>query len=179
MVFCWLRSTAKYCAALSNIPLPCYRPWTIGRLRTPTERGQVTNGNLGYDALISYSHALDGTLARALQIGLERFAKPWYRPRVFPDTTSLPANPGLWSSIEKALASSAWLVLMASPEAARSGWVDREVAWCWRTSRRNDCSWCSLRASLRTGTKTPERMPWRQQRYHPHCAVHSLRNPAG
>lgn len=49
--------------------------------------------------------------------------------RVFRDTASLSANPGLWSSIETALASSAWLVLMASPEAARSPWVDREVAW--------------------------------------------------
>jgi hypothetical protein len=81
---------------------------------------------------ISYSHALDGALAPALQTGLEQFAKPWYQMRalrVFRDTTSLGANPGLWSSIETALASSAWLVLMASPEAARSAWVDREVAW--------------------------------------------------
>ena len=30
---------------------------------------------------------------------------------------------------EEALASSVWLVLMASPEAARSKWVNREVAW--------------------------------------------------
>ncbi len=94
-------------------------------------------GTSGYDAFISYSHALDGALARALQSGLEQFAKPWYRPRalrVFRDSTSLTANPGLWSSIEKALASSAWLVLMASPEAARSPWVNREVAW-WRTNK--------------------------------------------
>jgi len=73
-------------------------------------------------------------VARALQTGLEQFAKPWYRLRVFRDITSLSANPGLWSSIERALASSAWLVLMASPEAARSPWVDREVAW-WRANK--------------------------------------------
>lgn len=81
---------------------------------------------------LSYSHALDGKLAPALQAGLERFAKPWYRPRalrVFRDSASLSANPGLWSSIEQALASSSWLALMASPEAARSPWVDREVKW--------------------------------------------------
>ncbi|MGH3854920.1 MAG: hypothetical protein ACRDR6_15770 [Pseudonocardiaceae bacterium] len=91
----------------------------------------------GYDAFISYSHALDGALAPALQTGLERFAKPWYRPRalrVFRDTTNLAANPGLWSSIETALVSSDWLVLMASPDAARSPWVDREVAW-WRVNK--------------------------------------------
>lgn len=60
----------------------------------------------GYDAFISYSHALDGAVAQALQTGLERFAKPWYQLRalrVFRDTTSLSANPGLWSSIETAL----------------------------------------------------------------------------
>ncbi|MGH3813621.1 MAG: toll/interleukin-1 receptor domain-containing protein, partial [Pseudonocardiaceae bacterium] len=92
----------------------------------------VRGATSGYDAFISYSHALDGAVAQALQTGLEQFAKPWYRPRalrVFRDTASLSANPGLWSSIEKALASSAWLVLMASPEAARSQWVNREVAW--------------------------------------------------
>jgi WD40 repeat protein len=92
----------------------------------------VAGRTSGYDVFISYSHALDGALAPALQTGLEQFAKPWYRPRalrVFRDTTSLSANPGLWSSIEKALASSDWLVLMASPQAARSAWVDREVAW--------------------------------------------------
>jgi MTH538 TIR-like domain (DUF1863) len=63
---------------------------------------------------------------------LERFAKPWYRARalrIFRDNASLSANPGLWTSIEKALAASAWLVLMASPRAARSEWVNREVAW--------------------------------------------------
>jgi hypothetical protein len=100
-------------------------------LRTPVGRA-VTDTTSGYDAFISYSHALDGTLAPALQTGLEQFAKPWYRPRalrVFRDNASLTANPGLWSSIEKALASSTWFVLMASPEAARSPWVDREVAW--------------------------------------------------
>jgi WD domain, G-beta repeat/MTH538 TIR-like domain (DUF1863) len=100
-------------------------------LRLPSQAG-VRGASSGYDAFISYSHALDGVLAPALQTGLERFAKPWYQSRalrVFRDTTSLSATPGLWSSIEQALASSTWLVLMASPEAARSKWVNREVAW--------------------------------------------------
>lgn len=86
----------------------------------------------GYAAFISYSHVLDGALARGLQIGLEQFAKPWYQQRavrVFRDNASLSANPDLWLSLETALASSDWLVLMASPDAAQSPWVDREVAW--------------------------------------------------
>lgn len=48
---------------------------------------------------------------------------------MFRDNASLTANPGLWSSIERALAGSRWFVLMASPEAAKSPWVGREIAW--------------------------------------------------
>ena len=87
-----------------------------------------------YSAFISYSHALDGRLAPALDDALERFAKPWFRRRalhVFRDETSLSANPGLWPSIEAALASSEFFILLASPEAAWSPWVNREVQyWC-------------------------------------------------
>jgi hypothetical protein len=86
----------------------------------------------GYDAFISYSHAADGKLAPELQLALHRFAKPWYRLRalrVFRDKTSLSATPGLWPSIEQALADSRYFLLLASPEAAASRWVQQEVAW--------------------------------------------------
>ena len=56
-----------------------------------------------------------GTSARALN--------------VFRDQTNLGASPGLWPSIESALQESEWFVLMASPEAAGSSWVRREVEW--------------------------------------------------
>jgi WD40 repeat protein len=90
-----------------------------------------------YSAFMSYSHATDARLAPALQRALHRFAKPWYRVRalrVFRDQTNLSASPGLWSSIEAALEQSQWLLLMASPEAARSKWVNREVSW-WLSHR--------------------------------------------
>jgi WD40 repeat protein len=90
-----------------------------------------------YDAFVSYSHALDGALAPALQTGLQRFAKRWYRARalhVFRDNANLQANAGLWSSIEQALETSKWFVLLASPTAAASPWVNREVQW-WRDNR--------------------------------------------
>ena len=86
----------------------------------------------GYDVFISYSHAEDSALAAALQAGLERFSRPWYRPRVlrvFRDTTDLSAAPGLWAEITRALEISDWFVLIASPRAAESRWVRREVAW--------------------------------------------------
>ncbi len=85
-----------------------------------------------YDAFISYSHKLDEELAKRLQPGIERFAKPWYRMRrlrVFRDDASLSASPRLWESIERALAASEWLILLASPEAAQSPWIEREVQW--------------------------------------------------
>jgi len=79
-------------------------------------------------------------LARALQPGLERFALPWYKRgrtlRVFRDDASLSANPSLWRSIEKALKASEWLILLASPEAGRSEWINREVRW-WLENKPN------------------------------------------
>jgi WD40 repeat protein len=100
----------------------------------------MSGGSTGYDAFITYSHARDRTLAPALRAGLQRLSKPWYRlraMRVFLDNASLSANPDLWGSIERALADSRWLVLMASTDAARSVWVNREVEW-WLTHRSAD-----------------------------------------
>jgi WD40 repeat protein len=94
---------------------------------------------MDYNAFISYSHAADGNLAPALQSALHRFAKPWYRLRalrVFRDKTSLSANPSLWPAIEEALSQSEFFLLMASPEAAGSRWVQQEVAWWLQGPRR-------------------------------------------
>ena len=85
-----------------------------------------------YKAFVSYSHAADGKLSPAIQSGLQRFAKAWYQSRamrVFRDETSLSANPALWESIEKALEASEYFLLLASPQAAQSPWVRREIDW--------------------------------------------------
>jgi WD40 repeat protein len=90
-----------------------------------------------YDAFVSYSHAGERELAQRLQAGVERFTKPWYRTRslrLFLDTNSLTASPGLWPSIETALADSRWLVLIASEQASRSPWIQREIDW-WLENR--------------------------------------------
>ena len=83
-----------------------------------------------YDAFISYSHSADGQLAPALQAGLQRLARPWYRRRalrVFRDETGLAVNPHLWDSIAGAMAESRYFVLLASPDAAASRWVNLEI----------------------------------------------------
>src|SRR5258706_16062919 len=89
---------------------------------------------LQYDVFVSYSHASDDLLSERVQDGLQRFAKPWWRRReltVFRDRTGLSADPGLWSSIVEAMEASKYFLLLASPEAAASLWVGREVAH-WR-----------------------------------------------
>ncbi|HEX7305759.1 WD40 repeat domain-containing protein [Lentzea sp.] len=70
-----------------------------------------------YDAFLSHSGALDGTLAPALRRGVERFAKPWYRPRAL----------RVALDDESALARSRWFVLTASPELPDR--VVRQLGW--------------------------------------------------
>lgn len=87
-----------------------------------------------YDAFISYSHAADGKMAPAVQSALHKLAKPWYRMRaltVFRDETSLSAEYDLTNAIRQALSTARYFVLMASPDAARSIWVGREIE-LWR-----------------------------------------------
>jgi flagellar biosynthesis GTPase FlhF len=83
-----------------------------------------------FDGFISYSHAADGRLAPAVQRGLHRLAKPWHRRRalwIFRDQTGLAVTPKLWTSIQEAMDGSGHFVLLASPEAAQSVWVNREI----------------------------------------------------
>jgi WD40 repeat protein len=93
-----------------------------------------------YDAFISYAHDADGVFAPVLQRGLQHLAKPWNRRRameVFLDESNLAASPGLWPSIQTALDASRWLVLLASPQSARSDWVAEEITH-WLSSKGTD-----------------------------------------
>ena len=97
-----------------------------------TTAGAAARGASGkfYDAFLSYAHDADEVFAPVVQRGLQHLAKPWNRRRVmevFRDETSLAASPGLWPSIRAALDASRWLVVLASPEAARSDWVGEEI----------------------------------------------------
>lgn len=88
-----------------------------------------------YNAFISYSHGSDGDFAPGFQRRLEAFARKGRSARalrIFRDDANLAANPDLWQSIEAALSSSEWLVLLASPRAADSPWVGREIEWWLR-----------------------------------------------
>jgi hypothetical protein len=92
-----------------------------------------------YNAFISYSHAADNKLAPALQSGLQRFTKPWYKLRalrIFRDQTNLAATPELWTTIERSLTESQYFILMASHTAAESKWVQKEIE-TWMALRRS------------------------------------------
>jgi WD40 repeat protein len=93
-----------------------------------------------FDVFMSYSRdSLDQGIAARLQEELQRFARPWYRPgartlRVFRDQTDLPSSADLWGTIENAMSSSQWLLLVASPRSAQSAGVRRELEW-WLEKR--------------------------------------------
>jgi WD40 repeat protein len=92
------------------------------------------------DVFISYNHHEDHNLAKALQEGMEKLAKPLLALRaieVFRDETSLAANPGLWTGIVDHLTVSKWLVLLVCPKWAESYWCGREALW-WIENHSSD-----------------------------------------
>ncbi len=120
-----------------------------------------------YDAFISYSHAKDKPIAAALQGAIQKLGKPWYRRRalrVFRDDTSLSATPHLWPTIQRALEQSRYLILLASPEAAASPWVDKEVHF-WLANKSADTlliavtggalGWDAAASDFRAGAPLP------------------------
>ncbi|WP_251970690.1 toll/interleukin-1 receptor domain-containing protein [Sphaerotilus microaerophilus] len=92
-----------------------------------------------FDGFLSYSHS-NVDQAEALHRELERFARPWYRPRgvhVFIDKANLAAAPVLREEIASALSAARFLILLASRVSAKSAWVDLEVRW-WLDHRSAD-----------------------------------------
>jgi WD40 repeat protein len=107
---------------------------------TPAQSQSSVSGGRQYKVFISYSHASDHKLAAALESALEKLGKPWHRRRnfnVFRDATGLAINPGIWSAIEAALGESEFVVVLASPEAAQSPWVRKEIDYWLGALRRN------------------------------------------
>lgn len=87
-----------------------------------------------YRAFISYSHA-DASFASWLHRRIESYRLPAVRDGqtpalapVFIDRAELPAAPDLTDQVREALAQSAALIVVASPQARASRWVDQEIA---------------------------------------------------
>ena len=95
---------------------------------------------MGYKAFISYSPT-DGRVAKALRSGLSVFVSPLWNRReaIYLPPTSLEASPYLWSLVADALSGSEYFVLLASPSAANSVWVGKQVGqWLARGERASD-----------------------------------------
>lgn len=89
-----------------------------------------------YDIFLSYSQRADHDLAEALQSGLERFAKRWNQRRalrVFRDDSVMGLSPALWPQLAASLDRSHWLLVLASPPARDSPWVNQEIEY-WLAS---------------------------------------------
>src|SRR6478609_2945454 len=82
-----------------------------------------------FDAFISYSHA-DERLVRALQQALESIDQP-VRPRrrvkIFRDQSDLSPGQPLPNSLRNALEGATQLIVVVSPAAVESYWVNREI----------------------------------------------------
>jgi WD40 repeat protein len=103
-------------------------------------RGSAAELDVSYRAFVSYSHE-DAAVATAATRALKRIAVPWYRrPRdIFQDDQELPPGETLPDLIKRALRGSAFLVVIASPHARSSYWVNLEVKW-WLEAGRDPSS---------------------------------------
>jgi WD40 repeat protein len=98
-------------------------------MAAPTSEPSASRAT-NHDAFISYNHKADFEMARVLERGLQRLARPWNRVRamsVFRDESDLSALPHMWPSIQEHLDESRFLVILACPESAASVWVNREI----------------------------------------------------
>jgi WD40 repeat protein len=109
-------------------------------------------GRYTYSAFISHSRT-DARLARAVQRRIESYRVPKGIPsashspvlrskrrllRVFRDDDELPASADLGATLRQALDQSAFLVVLASPAAAASRWVNTEADHFLRNERARD-----------------------------------------
>lgn len=91
----------------------------------------------GFDAFISYARTASTDAALALKNGLEQYNRPRLSARsttVFRDDSSMSASASLMGTLNGALEQSRWMIVMLSPAAAKSTWVNREITW-WLYNR--------------------------------------------
>jgi WD40 repeat protein len=94
------------------------------------------DGPSEYDAFLSYAHR-DRQVTTAIQKGLHQIGRRLGRLRalrVFRDDTNLTASPDLWGKITEALDQARYMIVVLSPQAAASHWVNEEIRY-WLAHR--------------------------------------------
>ncbi|MFE6925910.1 toll/interleukin-1 receptor domain-containing protein, partial [Nocardia sp. NPDC057663] len=95
----------------------------------PEQQTRRQEASFDYDAFISYTHH-DRPVAAGIQKSLHRIGRRVGRLhalRVFRDATDLTASPDLWGKVTDAMDRARYLIVVLSPTAAASGWVNKEV----------------------------------------------------
>jgi tetratricopeptide (TPR) repeat protein len=119
-------------------------------IRGASSRGRRAPSQLRYMAFLSYSHK-DSEIAAWLHDELEEFHVPARLvgkltdqgpvPKslapIFRDRHELAAASDLGEEIEEAIAGSRFLIVLCSPAAAKSRWIDQEIA-CFKRLHRDD-----------------------------------------
>ncbi|MDT5093561.1 MAG: hypothetical protein QOH60_2924 [Mycobacterium sp.] len=96
----------------------------------------VSNKPAHYDAFLSYAHE-DRLVAAGVQKALHRIGRrigQLRALRVFRDDTNLEASPDLWAKITAAMDGARAMIVVLSPTAAQSKWVNAEISY-WLQQR--------------------------------------------
>ena len=95
--------------------------------------GEVTGHKRQYAAFLSYAHA-DERIAKKVQSSIETYALPKHLKAnrhtlspIFRDVTELTASHSLSERIHDAVAGSRFLIVLCSPAAKKSEWVNKEI----------------------------------------------------
>ena len=105
----------------------------------PQLNDRAQEQSFAYDAFISYDHD-DRAVAYGIQRGLHRIGRrvgQLHALRVFRDSTDLTASPDLWGKVTEAMDRSRYMIVVLSPHAVASTWVNKEVAY-WLQRRGPD-----------------------------------------
>ncbi|HXG80885.1 MAG TPA: TIR domain-containing protein, partial [Sphingomicrobium sp.] len=149
-------------------------------IRGASARARRTSTQIRYMAFLSYSHQ-DSDIAAWLHEELEDYHVPARLvgklteqgpiPKrlapIFRDRHELAAASDLGEEIEEAIAASRFLIVLCSPAAAKSRWIDKEIA-CFKRLHRDD----RVLAAIVAGEPFASNMPGRE---HEECFPPSLR----
>jgi len=121
-----------------------------------------------YKAFIFYSQK-DSTEAGKVQSWLEGFRLPNATAapgkdgrklgKIFRDTTDLTASPEVWPSLQAKIAASEYLIVLCSPNAAQSEWVDQGIRHFRETGRADKVLALIISGTPNSGDEAAECFP--------------------